>query len=270
MQLTGLEKDAVNLCNRIYDTMLPTEKWAVINIAISNNSTFTYPLISSIPLSFGYTYEKVPLLLKQFGAIEFLLSNRWFQNIRLANEQLRSLKENNKILTAFLLAKGYINKNQEADLYLNRFEKNKFGPIAKGQYVAVINRYNMINFVHFYSGQYPVFNIKTGNLFFLNETIQIDGDLQRKSFKYLIDNINSLVSKKEFYEIESSNNYEAEVKIISQSSTSDKLKKRLEAIEKKVNQNTVLSHALVFKYSKDGIGIFINQRALTTPPNKDK
>lgn len=256
--MNGLVNDAVRLCTVIWDSLLPTSQWAVVNIAKSKNALFTYPTkYQEIPTSFGYTYDRVPQYLSECGVIEALGVSRWFMFFSKGISE-----KTTDLITNVARAKKYISEDQSASYYHTLSDyKQRYGPTEPGQYAILINVSKMSNFIRRSLTTIPQFSEDSGILSFLGKVIRFDGEVEKKSVRLLVDNIGSIVTKEEFYSIpRGAKNYKAIVES-KKGSLHDSLEKMFNKIKSKFYEDKDLKNALIF-VQKDGFGIFVNQRSL--------
>jgi hypothetical protein len=257
--------------NIILNNISPRDRWIIVNIAQTENQVFSYPSIPELPTCFGYVFDKVPQILEEEGVIEAKINGLWFLKISSIKKEYLG-KTGKDSITVVARHKGYIKKTEIAEHYIkyDKYLKLDTGPKARGQYSVLINVNRLRLFINWYSGLTPIFNDNNKTLEFLNEKIQFNGDVNIKSIKLLIDNINSMVSNKDFYEIPRGlTNYNELIKHKGKTKVHESLKKIFKEIENKIKSNNILKNVLI-PVQKDGYGIFINNKKLQLPKNNPK
>jgi hypothetical protein len=270
----NVTQDALKLAKNIQKSLPPDENKAlvVVNILVDSRDEFSLDEYPSIFQSFGYRYDKTPDFLEKNGVIEAKNEGKWYVDIVDTNDVWvkRILPETRLVdpiaLTA--LKKKYIKDDQIPKYYYEATywgdamtNVYSWGPKKHGQMAILINRKKLEDFINWFSGLKPKFNEGTGLFEFLGETAQIDGKIEKKSFQLLLDNINSIVTKKEFYEVRGKKDYEAIYKGTGILNTHDALEKIFTKLREKIESNPKFRQAIKF-VQKDGFGIFINEKVL--------
>lgn len=262
--------DALELAQKILDSLLIQDKWTIVNILIDDRDAILIKNYHLIPPSFGYKYVSTITLLEENGVVEGKTNNWWY---------VGSVKSNSYIWNTFpqeiqlddhisevARKKGYINKDESVRYYYD-VSKGDVGPQLHEQYAILVNREKLEDFINYFKELKPRFNLDTGILEFMGESVQIDGKINRKSFNLLFDNLNSIVTKKEFYEVREKQDYDIIYKQPGITKLHDVLKKVFLELKEKVESYPKLKHAIKF-VQKDGFGIFIDEKALTEVINK--
>ncbi len=250
-------KDALGLCLSIYNSISPHDKWVSVNIARTNNRTFTFPDVREIPTSFGYLYDRAPQILSDEGVIIAMKSDQW-----VIGKENR-LKKQVDSLTEVARETGLLTKDESFKYYW-RMNGNtvSMGPRVAGQYSILVSVKAMMVFYNFQMNLAPKFT--ENKLHFLQQTVEFNGQLAIKSMSLLVANINSLVSAKELLEVDAKESYIEEVKARRITSVNDKLSKRILEIEKKIDSNDILRQKLIIARKDSNYGLFVNQK-ITSP-----
>ncbi len=258
----SLVNDAISLCQTIYDATPPTTKWRAVSIAKTINRIFSYPSVPEIPTGYGYFYDEVPKYLFSEGVFEAMVPNKWYKGII----SVSSGTKINDLVSTTAIAKGYLERNQLIDFYSKwRREYVDFGPTAPGQFTVLVNIESLLRFIATATSsplsQTPAFDNKTGELSFLGEKIMISGDIEIRSLDLLVKNLNSIVSKADFYEVRDNVNYQKAIKGKKATNINDITEKIFRALKLKVKANDKLKKVLVFAQD-EGFGIFVDQNQL--------
>lgn len=263
--MTSSIRDCLSLVLNIHDSLSPHDSWKVVNIGKSTNSTFSWPSYPSIPWSFGYSYDSVSQILEEEGVIEAKIQDAWYIGIT------KTSASQSDPITILARKKGYL-KNDESVKYYSKWtsEHVDHGPTSVGgQFSILVNVQNLIKFYWKYNEQTlpprPTFNETTKNLDFLGESVHFMGEIEQKSVRLLMENLNSLVSKKEFYEVRGEVGYEETVKKKRPTLVHEPLEKMFTEIKKKIMANKKLKNVLILA-QQDGFGMFLNQKTLTPAP----
>lgn len=260
----SLVNDAVSFCQLIYEGTSPNHKWRAVSIAKNINRIFSYQQIPEIPTGYGYFYDEVPKYLLEEGVIETMLPSRWVTGV---SQNPPGIKTGD-LVTATAIAKGYIDKNQIFKYYVKYDRDHRvagYGPILPGQFTALINIEALLKFIVTATsnsqGQIPTFDPLTGELIFMGEKITIVGPVEIKSMNLLIQNINSIVSKANLYEVREKVNYQQAIENKNATRINDIIEKIFKALRTKVKSNPKLNDILIFVQS-EGFGIFIDRNQL--------
>lgn len=250
--------DAVNLTSNILKSLLPNQEWEIVNIALGKVDTFILNDYPTIPVSFGYKYDKTPLLLEQHGVIEGKNPGWWYVGIKDRNSQWDRTRPQDVTLDDSIEEAAhknkYISDNQVLEYYYSPEEN--IGPRTHGQMAVLVNRKKLEDFISWHSGDTPIFDINTGYFKFKGERVLVSGELNGERLKMLVDNIDKVVSKKEFYEVGGAKDYQTYKSNRRIGQLHDTLKKGFEEIEKKIVVNPKFKESLEFR-QRGGFGIFI-------------
>lgn len=257
-------KDAVRLATNILNSLLPSDSWAIVNIVKDERDHLLFNDFPDIPTTFGYIYDQVITLLTEEGIIEESNPGSWFIGITDTDsyyahhilpyiEQLDGLGMEAR-------SKGYLTEKQLVEYYYSN-DRQKLGPVISGHYSVLINRNRLDKFIKKFSNLLPNINEETGEFSFRGEVVLFKGELEIKSLKLLLNNLNSLVSKKEFYLVRGKNDYEQIKDRYGVTQLHDSLEKMFNVIKKRLKQNSKLKDVFVFTQD-NGFGIFINEKAL--------
>lgn len=151
MESNNVVQDAVGLAKAILDSLLPTDRWTIVNVARNGDRIINLTNISEIPPSFGYSFDNVQRLLHQEGVIEAVVRDRWFAKV--VNTPLRSAATKNDPITSIARKKGYMSSAQYAKFYesIDLYIRSKFGPKMSGQAAILINVNSLLEFVKKYN-----------------------------------------------------------------------------------------------------------------------
>lgn len=258
--MNNLTQDALRLSETILDSLLPNEGWVIVNIAQINQKTFKVPTWPGIPTSFGYEFDKVPDLLIEEGVIEMLASDHWFTDVT----SLMLLEgESINQMTVFARGKGYIKQNENIEFMWTGIingVKMYWRGSYRGQYAALINRKQLEVFIKYCKNLGPKFNEETGTFEFLGETVNFEGKVEIKSVQLLVQNLNSIVAKEDFYKVRGKEDYQVIKKEHGVTRLHDVLEKVFDKIKKKFETNPKLKDTIKL-VQKDGFGMFINTKA---------
>lgn len=260
---TGIVNDALVLCLNIYHATPPNKKWAILNIARSTNSSFTFTSYKYqiIPTSYGYNYDNVPDFLRDEGVFEALVQNHWFLNVG-----KRASLESYDLVSVTAKVKNYLSKGEGA-YYYQKWTRDDVdeGPATPGQYAVLVNMEKLTSFYNKYNppqiSNIPTYDSSNGELSFMGERIKIEGEINIKTMDLLIKNINSRVGMKELFEVRQNANYEQEIAKYKKTPTNDIVEQVIKSLKAKIEENGKLKKILIF-VQKDGFGIFIDQNAL--------
>ncbi len=144
MESNNVVQDAVELAKAILDSLLPTDRWTIVNVARNGDRIINLTNISEIPPSFGYSFDNVPRLLHQEGVIEAVVRNKWF--VKVVKNKLRSSLAVDDSITSEARKKMYIDKNEIAKFYSGSIYTNDLPKIG-GQATILINKEKLINFI---------------------------------------------------------------------------------------------------------------------------
>lgn len=137
-----ITKDALKLASNILNSLLPDQKWAIVNIAIDDRNMFILNGYSSIPPLFGYKYNKTPILLKQKKVIEGETVGWWAIGIKGRNSHWSRIMPADLTLDDNIVEaaqkKGYIRKDEIIEYYYHVSTEN-IGPRMHGQAAVLIN-----------------------------------------------------------------------------------------------------------------------------------
>ncbi|MBI3379666.1 hypothetical protein HY029_02855 [Candidatus Gottesmanbacteria bacterium] len=259
--MNHLFKDALKLAKTINSTTLTIREWTIINIAKLGSGLVTFKDEQDLPTVYGYTYEDVIDLFEKEGVIEEKVKNYWYLII--------SKKTSNELYPLTLKARKlrYITPNEFVECWKRGTIEFYYGPEIAGKYSVLINKNKLSNFIKVYSGLSPRFDLNTGEFTFLGEKVKFNGDIEIKSLSLLLNNLNCIISKKEFYEIRG-NNYDAVIKSKKETATHDMLEKVFREIKRKIYSNEKLKNTIIF-VQEEGFGLFINLRAISSTPQID-
>lgn len=141
--------DALRLARAILDSLLPENQWAIVNIATDKRETFVLEGYPSIPTSFGYKYDKTPVLLEKHGVIEEKTSGWWFMCISdIDSYWARYIRPDLTIIDDIdweIHKKGYVGENKLLEYYYDDTES--IGPRKHGQAAVLINVKSLKNFI---------------------------------------------------------------------------------------------------------------------------
>ena len=247
----------------IYNSLSPRDTWKIVNIGKSNNQVFNWPSYPSIPWSYGYTYDSVPQILEEDGVIEAKVANSWFMGVENGTKQFLDA------ITIAARQKKYITDDEIVNFYCkysHSRKSNDRGPTSVGgQYSILVNIQKLIAFYQKYNQEAtppkPIFNEKVRTLDFLGEKILFKGKIEQKSVKILVDNMNSMVSKKDFFDVRGEGKYEVEVKKFGSTPAHEPIEKVFKEIKSKITSNDKLKKVLILA-QQEGFGMFIDQKAV--------
>ena len=266
--MNRLIEDAINLSETVLDSLLPGQEWVIVNIAKTDTQTFALDGIPQIPTCFGYVYDRVPELLEKEGIIEAKEENRWYTEVKnishymnddfteIAFAKLRELDG----ITAFTRKKGYLTEDEIVE-YIDGSDRVNFNRQFGKQYAVLMNRKAMEQFIGWYRGLTPKFDEKTGELHFLGQTMKFSGAITIKTVKLLMDNLNSFVSKKDFYNLRGVDNYDTKIRLKKLTAIHDIFEKSIKDIKTTLAKNPKIEEALTI-IQKDGFGIFMNKKVM--------
>lgn len=257
-------QDAVRLAINILDSLLPSDSWLMVNIVKNKKEQLNFNDFPDIPTTFGYTYDQVVLLLVKEEVIEELNPNSWFIRITDKNSyyahNISPYIDQLDPLGMQAWHKGYIKEGQLVEYYYSN-ERQRLGPIISGHFSVLINRKSLENFIKKYSNSHPILNEETGEFSFRGEVVIFHGELEIKSLKLLLDNLNSIVTKKRFYEVRGKNDYDLIKKKYGVTQLHDSLEKLFINIRSKIKKNAKLRDTFIFTQD-NGFGIFLNKNSL--------
>jgi hypothetical protein len=260
--MKNVEYDAYLTASSIYQSVLSTDNFTVVNIAkTETNKTFNYPSISEIPWSYGYVFDNVPRLLVEHGVIISKINGLWYTNKGL-NKSNGNYKDE---ITLKAVERKYFDKDEHAEYYIKYREYPKpvdRGPQPAGLYSCLIDIDKLVHFINFYNFYTPKFDISTGVLRFLDSVVKFEGEYQIKAVELLINNINKRISPGDFYKIPRGlKNYKGTPPQMEAS------KKLIKEIRAKIEENDFLSKGLICVQNK-GFGIFIDVSIYASFPQK--
>jgi hypothetical protein len=267
--LNGLLKDAIKVANKILEITLPNDKVIVINLRkTSFDGTVGVATPDEAENVFYYEYDQVPKLFEQEGIFEIQVPNRWYIGENYENGNVIP-KFDKKAEELGLLSKGASLMFYEND-YDPRYRIHKAGepptsPTNSKLITAIVNIQKLKEFVNWYSNLAPKFDLEIKTVKFLGREIPIDGDIESKYFACLMENIDSIVTHKELFELRGKN-YDTAISGNKKTSVHDINKKVIEAIKEKIKKDEILSNALII-VQNDGFGLFVNKRALNRTPS---
>lgn len=257
--ISDLEKDALVLLKKINSSFPRENKWLVLNLARSKKRRFNLnPPHHVFPQCFGYSLESVPQLLVDRGVI-VAMDKLWFLSIT-KNETPSKRRQTGNI---FLIGKenGFLNEQNEVNFYLKVYrDRVDYGPVIPGHVSVLINAEKMRSFIDYYSAEKPFFNNADNSLNFMNQKIIFSGDVEIVGIKFLLKNINRMVSRKDFYQANGDNNYDRIKKQEELTQLHDTIDKRFNQIKDRVNSNEILKNQLIFVKQNGFFGLFINRR----------
>lgn len=114
--------EAINLIKTILGSLLPGETWAAINIYQTRSST---QIILAYPLTFPYTFDRIPELLRREGLFESIVPDYFVTKIGTGDVNSYDL------LTSVARSNGYIGPDK-------KFIFTRAWP-ARGQYSMLVN-----------------------------------------------------------------------------------------------------------------------------------
>lgn len=148
--MKNVTKDALVLATNIINSLLPSKKLEIVNIAIKEPETFTIQGYPSIPLSFGYEYNDTPTLLEQGGVILGKTVGWWYVGINSKNSNWYRNRPQEIDLDGNIdeMAQkiGLINSDEVIEYYLN-IPKDDIGPRKSGQMAILINKVKLQTFI---------------------------------------------------------------------------------------------------------------------------
>ncbi|MBI4038706.1 hypothetical protein HY384_01990 [Candidatus Daviesbacteria bacterium] len=153
MEENAVISDALRLAKAILGSLLPKERWAIINIAKDKRESFVLEGYPSIPTSFGYTYDKTPLLLEKYMVIEDKVGGWWFMGISdIDSYWARYIRQNLTTVNDIEWTaheKGYLEKTKLVEYYYD--DKGSTGPRMHGQAAVLINKRALEKFINKFS-----------------------------------------------------------------------------------------------------------------------
>ncbi|MDQ3159370.1 MAG: hypothetical protein M3P98_04540 [bacterium] len=266
--------DVKRVVSAILDSTPPNKTWIICNIAKSKkellNEQFTfYKYKDQIPLSFGYQYDETVDYLESIRVVEAYSKNDWFTRIS-HKKNINDLDDLDfegglDLITCVARAQNYISSLEYCKYFQDVYDDDETGyidtgPEMQGQYSILINVARAHVFCESGNGMVPVF--KESTLEFLGEKIEFSGLLESNAMCLLINNINSIVSKKDFYQSRGDNiKYDAEIARYTLGKVNSWSEDVFKSIRAKIENNKQLSGVLVL-VQKDGFGVFIDQNQL--------
>lgn len=268
MNMNNVVQNSIQLAVSIFSNLPPQKTWAIVNIGKSSNLSFYFTKYPNISTVYGYKYDYVPCFLENEGVIEAKVPHRWFTEIT------ESEIPNNDSITRVAHLKGYLNHLESTNFYSRYSQtqpKNNFGPYTVGgQFSILVNVRKMYDFCEKYldtPDRIPKFNEATKCLEFLGESLLFIGKAEQNSLKLLLSNLNSIVSKQDFFESGgNASSYADAVKRRRQTLIHDPLEKRFIKIKKRIMANKRLGVSLVL-VQQNGFGMFLNNKAMSPKPD---
>lgn len=279
--------EAQKLVKKILDDFPPHKNWRIINYCFQENDLVLFDKYPEIPKPYyidSSTDNNVFDLLKYHGLFDDSWENMWYECIlpeRLPSDRRNGLAQGYKerlrdkeadMISGFtyqLRELGEIGEYSSVRTYYRVEVEGEYditfqdqGPEARGGFVLFFRK-QLEHFLNYYSNKYPIYDRKTKTLKYLGEEVKFDGELEARTAELLITNINSLVSREEFYSVRGDEVTKYQ-NIKRKTQLHDTLKKQFENFEKKVKSNSNLVKALVFVI-QDGYGVFINTRLPIDP-----
>lgn len=257
--MNGVVKDAYNLCLYVLDAMTPGDKFAIINIGISDKGykTFNYPDKHDIPTAFGYSYDNVFKVLLTEKIVLASKKDVWFTKV--------SVYKDNSIDTLTTVGRscGFLKADEHVNCYRRWYTSHvDNGPQCKGLYSLLVDLQTMRYFVNRQQGILPIFNTEKSSLEYLGQVVEFSG-YQARCIQMLISRLNSRVSASELYSYiyeKPESDYMAQVKSSrGKTGTNEPVEKIFDNAKKKVKENNRLKETLIF-VQQDGFGLFIDQR----------
>lgn len=149
MEENSVISDAIRLVQVIQNSLLPEDKWTIVNIAKDKRASFVLDGYPSIPTSFGYNYDKTLLLLQKHGVIVDLAGGWWFVGIsNIPSYWTKYIRPNLTIVNDIEWTahdKGYLAKDKCIEYYYDEHEST--GPKKHGQAAVLINVKNLNKFL---------------------------------------------------------------------------------------------------------------------------
>lgn len=258
--INGLVQDALKTANYILNSLTPYDEWVIVNLCkVTNNPAFTYPTYPEIPTIFGYSFDKVPEFFIKEGVIEAKTFDKWYSGLTIVPYYGSQKHDGLPIydgITKIARNKEYINKSNRVGYY-EKWKRDYVddGPGGVEHYSALINVKKLREFVRWYGNQSPKVDIKNGHLYYLKFVLPFNGDEKIKAVKLLVDNINSIVSYKEFYEIREGTNYDKD-SIKQKSRIHNSLESMFKTIKSELKKSELKNYLIMVQ--QDGFGMFIN------------
>jgi hypothetical protein len=266
--------DAVDLAKRIFDAIVPNKDSIVTTISKSKEKMFLAPDNIGTQV-FGYFYDQVPDLLEEV----MLAKEKWYwfagknkapNYERIKSEALRKDKNGYKVpnvITKYAWEHGYLPKDEEVDLWLVK-DRDAY------TVTFLTTRRKLSRFINKYTNTVPVFDEKRGELFFLHQPpVIFEGSVRILTVKLLLDNLNSIVSLQELYDIprpkvqnqeivghERKQSYE---KYGKKEKPNDAVDDVCHKIREIIGKDVVLKETLRILHEKNvGYGLFVDNRSL--------
>lgn len=253
-------QDAENLAEKIFNSLDPDDKFAIVNIASNENGNdIVLDNYSSIHKTFGYIHDKTPGLLERHGVIEGKTVGWWYVDVawikgHWGNTRPDDLGMDDNI-TDIAQKKGYISKDEIIKYYY--VPTDDIVPRTHGQMAILVNKQKLEEFKSWCNSLSPIFNDEINCLEFLGEKILFEGILEKKCVKLLIKHINSTVSYKDFYEVRDED-YKVEVAQYGKTDSDEPSRVMFKRIRAKIYENKNLKEALILKES-GGFGMFVKK-----------
>lgn len=264
MESAGLINDSLKLAYQILDNILPNEKWGLINIAQNSEVEYINDDFNQLPTQLKYDFDLTPSFIQKEGVVEEKIPYKWYSGIYIkakgetTEDPINNRAREVKYITEKQIIRYY---GDPLDQYrhIPRLANNL--PRVKGQFTILVNRQKLTNFINYYSNLGPRFDEETGELQFLGEVVQFKGEVEIKDVALLVNNLNSIVSKKDFYQVRVNSDYDKDVDRHSKTSVNDMSEKVFDTIKSKIKNNPTLKNALVI-VQQDGFGMFVNQKVI--------
>ena len=249
-----LYQDAVRLCSNIFRTTPTSAKFAIVNIVRSDKDFLEFGEYPEIPQSFGYGHDEAIHLLEEHGVVEAYASDRWFRDIISIHEDDDYWEE----YEIHLNAPDWICQVAERKKYIGTLEGVRYcrGPNVPGHFCILANVHSLEKFVQIYSGMKPIFDEKTGEFRYKGQRVRFSGEIEQKTVKLLIDNVGSIVTNKELYELRGHTNYLYYEENKKLTPIHDVIEKCVGKIKKRILSNRIMKKDLFFQQNK-GHGLFV-------------
>lgn len=273
--MNSLIQDAINLCQLIDSSVPPYSNYEIVNIAIDSGVGGVTRGGDIMPKFYKYTMENVPRLLRDQGVFLALIIGRWY---------IGKFKENtlNKMhpryhpphtedviqLKDIARKVGLYSSDESPFFYVNpdASDPEIFGIRKRGQYTILIDMQKARNFMALYSQKSPSLDNVTGVLTLGGKSVTFKGDITIKSVELLVNNLNSIVLREDFYNIpRGSKSYKTHIKEKGKTKIHDILNKQFDSVKATIFENNDLNRLLIPCKTRFGYGLFINQSVFKNP-----
>lgn len=257
-----VQKSAERFCNYINNTSAPSKRWLIATVAISPRERFQFDANPDIVYAYGYQDAQVLDYLDDLNIIVATLPDRWFNRIEEGTNPEnagfdRKAKEL-KIITDEQTVKTWLTVEIPFDYELIMTsdipDPMFFAP--EGVCTVIIDLLELRNFLGRSSGQLPTYQLldeNVGMFEFMGQKILFEGRINNKCIELLVNRINSIVSKKEFYEYSRGIKRPTERGVTKPNDASNKT---FQTIKAKITENEVLSKHLSLMQD-NGYGMFV-------------